>query len=394
MYIAFGLAAIWLFLRKQYARAGCLAGFAALCRPEGVFLVFVFGLDPAISLILSLFRKDYVAAKKHFLDGLKLSFCFFLVVLPWALWCKHISGGLLPSTVAMKSRSVPFAETARYWWSAVRMYNPSSFDTGLVVSQIGETAFMKFRRVVPLFLVSLASIPFLRKQPRNLLPLLYMPIHILVAGFKNPSFADNERYFPFDYTLTLLYLSVFLAGLGQIDFKDRLTKLHAKRLHVGICILLARATSTMGVALLAVMMLLDYSHYRNHYRIMSRYFYVLDYQIGEALAKHTPPSTKVALYQAGGIAFFSRRYIIDGGGVTEHTIWPYIKGEKTFGEALVDRDADYIASFGDDWLKKEGLLMTDTRFFTQIPLRCRGLYKINKPALREFVKGKAKSQRP
>lgn len=392
LYIALGLAAILSFFRKRYGLAGFFVGLATLCRPEGVFLLFVLGLDPALSLVFALYRKDRVAAKKHLFAGIRLAGFFFMIVFPWALWCKHISGDFMPSTVAMKTHRVPFSETAKYWWSALRMYNPSAFDTSLVVSQIGETAFMKFRRVVPLFLFSLASIPFLRKQPRNLLPLLYMPVHILVAGFKNPIFADNERYFPFDYTLTLMYLSVFLAGLWHVDFKGRLSKLALAGGRVGFCKLATKVLTMMIAMSLAVMMLFGYSHHIKHYRMMSQYFYMLDYQIGEALAKHTPPSTRVALYQAGGIGFFGRRYIIDGGGVTEHTIWPYIRGEKTFGQALVDRDADFIASFGDDWLKNEGLLMTDTRFFTQIPLRCRGLYKINKPALREYIKGKAHSR--
>ncbi len=390
MYIALGLAAVLCFFYKRYAFAGFFVGLATLCRPEGIFLLFVLGLDPACSLIMSLYRRDPVAARKHIVAGLKLSFCFFLIVLPWAFWCKAVSGGFLPSTVTMKTRSVLFPETIRYWWSAFHLYNPNLFDTRLVVSQIGETAFMKFRRIIPLFLVSLLSIPFLRKHPRTILPLLYMPVHILVAGFKNPIFADYERYFPFDYTLTLMYLTVFLVGIWNLDFKRWFSTQRISGGRAAItCKIVTKMLSLTIVTSLAAMMLFDYKHHLNHYRIMSQYFYMLDYQIGEVLAKHTPPTTRVALYQAGGIAFFGRRYIIDGGGVTEHTIWPYIRGEKTFGQALVDRDADFIASFGDDWLKNEGLLMTDTRFFTRIPLRCRGLYKVNKSALREYIEGKA-----
>jgi hypothetical protein len=142
------------------------------------------------------------------------------------------------------------------------------------------------------------------------------------------------------------------------------------------------ATLTFSWLLLA-----DYPRNADHYRIMSRYFYNLDYQIGEWLNKNTPPDTCVALYQAGGIAFFSHRRIVDSGCVTDHTLRPYLKRD-AFTEAMVERGADYVASFGDEWLAGEGLHMRDRRFFTPVPLQCRGLYKINKPALAKFVEDK------
>ena len=118
---------------------------------------------------------------------------------------------------------------------------------------------------------------------------------------------------------------------------------------------------------------------------MANYFHSLDYSIGEWLAKNTPSDTTVALYQADGIKFFGNRTIIDGGAVTDHTMLPYLQGKKSLAAAIVERDADYIAPFGDEWLAADGLHMRDPRFFTPVNLRCRGLFKINKPALRAFV---------
>lgn len=56
--------------------------------------------------------------------------------------------------------------------------------------------------------------------------------------------------------------------------------------------------------------------------------------------------------------------------------------------AIVDRKADYIASFGDEWLSGYGLHMRDRRFFTPVNIRCRGLYKVNKEALRAYAEGR------
>ena len=136
------------------------------------------------------------------------------------------------------------------------------------------------------------------------------------------------------------------------------------------------------------MILEDYQRNERHFAFGARYFDRLDYSIGKWLADNTTPQAKVALNQAGGIKFFSDRETIDLVGLTDHTLFPYIKGPLNPALALVDRDVDYIASFGEDWLAAWGLDMRNTNLFTRIPLNCRGLYKVNKPALRSFVAAK------
>ncbi|MDR2849277.1 MAG: hypothetical protein LBW77_01860, partial [Verrucomicrobiota bacterium] len=59
---------------------------------------------------------------------------------------------------------------------------------------------------------------------------------------------------------------------------------------------------------------------------------------------------------------------------------------------MVEKGADYVASFGDEWLAHEGLSMRDARFFSPVPLRCRGLYKINKKALAQYVAARKNGQ--
>ena len=146
--------------------------------------------------------------------------------------------------------------------------------------------------------------------------------------------------------------------------------------------------AALGVALLALTLLslLDYSWYIQSYQSKARYFHRLDYSIGEWLARNTSPTCRVALYQAGGIKFFSDRYVIDGGGVTEHTIWQYLK-RGTFAQAIIDRKADYVASFGDEWLAPEGVSMNDTRFFRRVDLPCRGLFEVvNRDGLATYLR--------
>jgi len=50
--------------------------------------------------------------------------------------------------------------------------------------------------------------------------------------------------------------------------------------------------------------------------------------------------------------------------------------------ALLDRGADYVASFGDDWFDAEGASLRDPALFTRVPLNCRGLFRVNRDAVR------------
>jgi len=379
LYIAVSFAAFLLVYHRNFFLAGLFTGLAMLCRPEAIFLAVILGLIPAISLLMRLSKKDWAGGRIEFFNAAYFGIGFLLAILPWVVRCHQISGGFMSSTVTMKTYPTTLKQAVDFWAVAIHMYNPASYDASIIKSVAEETAFIVFRKHVPLMLIAAFSLWFLRKRPELFAPYMYIPLHLLVAGLKNPGMGDNERYFPFDYAVTLLYLSALLGFLINLNWRAMPGLFRTKTVGWGL------KSVFVSVALaLAGMILSDYSRNIIHYRVMSKYFYHLDYQIGEWLAKNTPPETTVALFQAGGIAFFSRRRIIDGGGVTEHTIWPYLK-RQAFLEAMVDRDADFVASFGPDWLKQEGVLMTDTRYFRQIPLACRGLYAINKPALRAFV---------
>lgn len=379
LYIALSFGAFLLFFSKRYLWAGLLSGLAMLCRPEAVFFVFALGMVPFFRLLVRLIRKDWVGSREEWVNGISLGAGFLITALPWIIRCHQISGSFLSSTVTMKTAHPSFQQIWNYWIVAIHMYNPLAYDASMVRSAFGESSFLILRKNIPLMIPAACSLFFLRRRPECVAVFMYIPLHFVIAGLKNAGNGDNERYLPLDYAITMLYLAVLFGCLVAIDWKQVYSSFHAKILRNVIrCVSAATAIALSGV------ILADYSRNILHYRVMSNYFYNLDYQIGEWLAKNTPPDTCVALFQVGGTAFLGRRRVVDGGGVTEHTIWPYLK-KMAFCEAMVERGADYVAPFGDEWLIHEGLNMRDTRFFSQVPLRCRGLYKINKPALAEYV---------
>lgn len=379
LYIALSFCAFLLFFRKNYFFAGLFSGLAMLCRPEAVFFVFTLGMVPLFRLLARLIRKDWAGSRAECLHGISFGAGFLISALPWIIRCQQISGSFLPSTVAMKTANPSFQQIWKYWVVVLHMYNPLSYDASIMRTNFGETLFLVLRKHVPLMIPAVCSLYFLRKRPECVATFMYVPLHLVIAGFKNCGFGDNERYFPLDYAMAMLYLAALFGFLMGIDWKTVRSSFRARLLRSMI-----RFVSAGTAIVLSIVILSDYSRNIMHYRVMSNYFYNLDYQIGEWLAKNTPPDTCVALFQAGGTSFFGRRRIIDGGGVTEHTIWPYLK-RGAFCEAMVERGADYVAPFGDEWLVGEGLHMRDTRFFSPVPLRCRGLYKINKTALAQYV---------
>jgi len=373
LYIAFSVCAVSLFLESRYFFAGCLVGLGMLCRPESIFLAFVLGLFFGIKIVIGITKKEPVLSEVK--NGLFFSFGFLLCVLPWILRCKQITDSFLPSTVAIKTYTdTPLARTWEFWFDSVRMYFPNDWHNKLVASVVRPTAYMKLRSVIPLTMVAMFSLVGLRRSWKASLFLLYIPVHLVVAGFRNPNSADNERYLALDYAITYLYLSILFAWCLKIRVQNFFLRIGQK------------TVITSALVSLSVLLLMDYQWHIKMFQVKVQYFHYFDYQIGEWLSKNTPSNTRIALYQAGGIKFFGKRYIIDGGGVSEHTIWKYLKSG-TFAQSLIDRKADYVASFGDEWLMSEGVHMRDTRFFQPVPLQCRGLYKIvNKEALAIYLK--------
>ena len=379
--IVFLLASVLAFVKSWHWATGMLIGLSALCRPEAVFLGFLFGLVPCVRAVRALIRRNAVEVKKQFLTGCRLVIGFVALYGLWMIRCLQVSGSIFPATVSVKTISITWPMIKESLIGYLYMYNPNIFDVRFTAQAIGKSSWVSLRESIPVSLLVLGAVVSLRRRLMFLVPLAFVGLHFLIAGLKQPTTGENMRYLVFDYTLIVLYISVFVGGLlarvSTISF--------SRKGLVGLGCFLSGLILFLSWGGLV---LNDYHRNLEHYRFMSRYFYSLDYKIGEWLRDNTPKDTVVALYQAGAIKYFGNREIVDYVGLTDHTIWPYIKGPKNFAQALVDRNVDYVASFGEEWLASLGLDMRDTRFFTRVPLQCRGLYKVKKAELAEYVKAR------
>lgn len=383
LFIAIALLSVVLFQGGRSFSAGLVLGLAALCRPEAVFMGLLYGVLPACRFLRGLVRMDRPAVKEAFVEGVLLGAGFLVAYGPWMLDCLVVNGSVFPLTVGTKTASAIDWNGVRQYLSVfLHWFDPAHWFYTIPEAQLPRTGWVAFRSAFPIGIVPLAVVFFLWRRPRDYLPILFPVVHFLLTFSRNWSAGENMRYLPFDFTVGLACLSVLAVRLAVLPFSARrdVTSATGKTVRW-----LAAGTSFAASVLLVCGTIADRRFHEVHFRIMSNYFHFLDYSIGEWLAKNTPKETKVALYQAGGIKFFGNRTIIDGGAVTDHTMRPYAKKKKEMAVAIVERDADYVAPFGDEWLASSGLHMRDPRFFTPVNLRCRGLYKVNKPALREYV---------
>ena len=381
MHVAISFALLIAFESRRYLVTGLLLGASAMVRPESVFLALVLGFDPAARFAAALFRKDRAALSRPVKDGLLLIAGFLLTYGPWMAWCLSITGSVFPATVSVKTHVQEWKAILHYISSLVFMYDPDVFDVRFSARACGPSYWVSLRESFPVALLALAAVPYLIKTPRRLLPLLYPILHIALTCTKSTTSGENMRYMVLDYSFFMLYFAVAAAKAIMTPIPTDSMRAFASRT-------LIKSSGCIFAFLLTLMILEDYQRNERHFAFGARYFDRLDYSIGKWLADNTPPQAKVALNQAGGIKFFSDRETIDLVGLTDHTLFPYIKGPLNPAQALVDRDVDYIASFGEDWLAGWGLDMRNTALFTRIPLQCRGLYKVNKPALRSFVNTK------
>ena len=381
LHVALSFAILLAFESRWHLVTGLLLGASAMVRPEAVFLALALGIDPAARFLTALLHKDRAALTSPFKDGILLIAGFLVAYGPWMIWCLSITGSVFPATVSIKTHAQDLKSVLHYFSSLVFMYDPEAFDIRFSAQTCGTSLWVSLRESFPVALLSLAAVPFLLKTPRRLLPLLYPALHIALTCTKSTAPGENMRYMVLDYSIFTLYFAVVAAKATTMPLPTD----NLRRFAFGA---IGRSCGVICACTLIMMVLEDYQRNERHFRFGARYFDRLDYSIGKWLAANTPPNTRVALNQAGGIKFFSDRETIDLVGLTDHTLLPYIKGPLNPAQALVDRDVDYIASFGEDWLANWGLDMRNKALFTRVPLQCRGLYKINKPALRAFVESK------
>jgi arabinofuranosyltransferase len=336
MFIALALLSIFFYTKNKWRLTGFTACLATLCRPEGLFLFFLMGVFRFIK------TKDWKSVLPLLIG--------FSPILIWNVYCLNVSGTLLSATVTRKSaKTLDLASAFGFIWQSLFLNYPNDWDSELIAKSVPNTMLMNIKQVVP---ITLALIPALwisfKHIPKYLPMLLFVPLHICIAAVKSPTAAEWDRYMALDYAIIYVALAI---ALSRVVYRK----------YIGYVIFV----------LLVLLQLNDYSYHVKAYNIKAQYFYHLDYKIGMWLKQNTPPDTRAVAFQAGGIKFFSERYLVDMGGVTDHTI----DREKKI-ETILKRDVDYIASFGDGWLDREGFSLSDRRYFERIPLQCRGLYKV------------------
>lgn len=87
-------------------------------------------------------------------------------------------------------------------------------------------------------------------------------------------------------------------------------------------------------------------------RIESTKIQQLRRQVGETVARITPPESRIALEPIGEIGFYANRHIVDMGGITDTRIQPYVKegyaDVSSIWNCLVDFRADYLITYDTD----------------------------------------------
>ena len=373
--IPLGLAASLAFIRGRPLLAGALAGLTMLCRPEAFLLAFAFMLPALWQIVRSAWKRDWAGLRAGMREGLKIGGAFLVIMLPWMIYCLHVSNTLLSSTVFLKAQAFDPSAALHFIRQSLFLHFMDGWDVKLFTQQVmPPSAFMAVKGAIPLGALALFSLFLLRGRERLGIPLLFYPAHIALAAVKCPGAAGEDRYLALDYALVYLYSAIVIGSLvGGLPPFPRLRGIWRNVLRISGVIVLAG----WGLLLFG-----DHSFCRHSYAFKGCYFRDLDYVIGYWLKQNSQPNARVLLYQAGGIAFFGERRIIDMWAVTDHTMERYLKMPGGTLQALVDREADYVASFGDDRLDSDGVSLGDTNLFTRVPLRCRGLYKVNKPAVR------------
>jgi hypothetical protein len=351
--IPLALAAVWAWLESRYWLTGLLVALVTLCRPEAFLFILVF----AITILL--YRN-----RARLMENAWIWLWFGIVLVPWLIYCWCVSHTIGPSTISLKEGAPALHDSLRFTWQALFLHWPDTFDSKLVSGcGVQSSAWMAVKSVVPLGLLAAGAWLALRGKRILLLPLLFVPAHIVLAAMKHPDPGGAfDRYMPIDYTLVYLYAAVFFGWLLTIKW----------------------AKGAAGVVLLAtaILLVMDSSYCRKSYQIQASYFAQLDYSIGAWLKNNTPANTVVAVYQAGGIRWFGERQIIDLGAVTDYSTHGIVDTPQGRVQLIRERNADYVASFGDEWLDGSACSLKDHKYFERVPLQCRGLWKINKDALK------------
>lgn len=335
---------------------GVVLGLAYLCRPDALFTC------PVLALV-------YASRGKWRHAAVDLLVCL-IVISPWLAFCFWQNGTPFPNTVITKSIAV-WSWTDR--WEFVKLVMFLSSQGGLferlVDTMAGTSTWELWRLYVPIFGLSLFV---LAAAPQELAVIFGTAMtHVAALVWKRPGAAEWQRYLTLEHLVVVVAMAVVL---GRIYATVARTW----------SITIARVGIATTLAAALTLFLPDLNWQASARNLISRYFYSLDYRTGLWLASNVHPSTRIGLYQAGGVKFFSGLYAVDFGELMAPKLSDY-KRRRAGYQAILDYEIDYLAEFGRDWLVAWGVPDSeDPRFFQ--PVReggyaGRGLVRVDRQAI-------------
>jgi len=284
------------------------------------------------------------------------------------------NGTLFPNTLLIKKTiGLSWGENLQFFKTVMFLSTYNGFYEEMVASFIQMSLWETIRQFIPVFGLSLLA--FALFPAKLFIPFTTAIVHIIALKLKHPGVAEWQRYLTLEHTLTIISMAISMSYLQ---------KLLASRMQPTT----ARAAFFSVWLAVGALFISDLSWHAQARNIISRYFYSLDFRTGEWLAANAAPTSRVGLYQAGGVKFYSQLYALDFSELMSPKLWDY-KIKKAGYQAILDYRLDYLAEFGRDFLAEWGIPDTeDPRFFHPILNRGysgRGLVEVDRQAISNFL---------
>ena len=297
------LAMAW--IARAPNRSALVCGVAFLVRPDNVLLA------PLLAV---------ARAERRWRTVVTAGFAMAVLGLPWAWYCYHIAGSVLPPTRVGK----------------LLVFLPAWY--GLAAGDLGHLPLTSRLKLAARALLRVAAI-FTQGQARVLLVwLALLPLGLTRAG--------RRLWAP----LLLLLLSALAYAWAFPLVKLRyFVHLLPWLIPVALAGLDGRVSPNLRRGLYAVLVMLFFGLSA---RALPRYRDWVSCEgtktlAGRWLAEHTPPSARLALEPIGAVGYHSHRYIIDLGGLITSDVWPVLRHGPRFDPAellayLRARRTDYL----------------------------------------------------
>lgn len=343
-YCAMILATFYAIYYKQWYVWGFLMGLSYYLRPDIIFLI-------PVVFIWFIMKKEY----RNLLKGFVMA---VITVLPLVCFYFYQNGTPFPNTVKATSLLMnDYSMSARWIFLRTCLF----FTSGDYVRGNETSVLYALQHYIPFGIIG-ALVLFTAYRTYFLIPYSYAAVHCLNLFISKPTASDWQRYIIVEWIIVLMSFAVLFYWLFD--------KIKAEKL--------SNVLKMLVIVIITILFFEDGIWQSTAYGNTVKYFYIRDIVTGLWISKNTPPNAVIGLYQAGAPKFFSQRYCVDFGGLMQPALWQYEKS-KTGLKAIQDYHIDYIATFGDDFLKPYGIQNAyDPRYFIDLPVQCRGLVKVKR----------------